>query len=67
MFKMDSDQIYCYHTAVRGYHHYQRYWKPEENQKLYLWYERENLFDIFAINVCDKKDKNYWPSPNGII
>ena len=40
-------------SAVRGYHYYRKYWQPTTNQTLECFHERDNLFDFFAIKVCD--------------
>ena len=40
-------------SAVRGYHYYRTFWKPEPNQILNCYYENENAFDRFAIKVCE--------------
>ena len=40
-------------AAVRGYHYYRRFWKPEPSQKLNCFFEEDNQFDSFAIKVCD--------------
>ena len=39
-------------SAVRGYHYYQTFWKPDPNQILNCYYENDNAFDQFAITVC---------------
>ena len=40
-------------SAVRGYHYYRTFWKPEPNQILNCYYENDNAFDRFAIKVCE--------------
>ena len=41
-------------TTVRGY--YQTYWQPTENESLDCAHEKENPYDYFAINTCQKTD-----------
>ena len=38
-------------AAVRGYHFYRRYWRPQENEKLICLHEPGNAFDRFAIKT----------------
>ena len=40
-------------SAVRGYHYYRTFWKPEPNQIRNCYYENDNAFDRFAIKVCE--------------
>ena len=39
-------------TAIRGFHMYQKYWTPRENQVLSCVHELDNPFDLFAIKTC---------------
>ena len=50
---MSYDKVIEFTVAVRGYHYYRRFWKPEPSQKLNCFFEEDNLFDPFAINVCE--------------
>jgi len=45
-------------SAVRGYHFYRTFWKPEPNQILNCFYEDNNAFDRFAIKVCEFEKEN---------
>ena len=47
---------YEFHSAVRGYHYYRRYWSPQENEILKCYHESGNPFDIFAIKTCSNQD-----------
>ena len=38
-------------AAVRGYHFYRRYWRPQENEKLICLHKPGNAFDRFAIKT----------------
>ena len=40
-------------SAVRGYHYYTTFWKPEPNQILNCYYQNDNAFNRFAIKVCE--------------
>ena len=40
-------------SAIRGYHYYRTFWKPDPNQILNCYYENDNAFDRFAIKVCE--------------
>ena len=44
-------------AAVRGFHYYRKSWLPEPEQTLNCFHEKGNIFDRFAIKVCEK-DKN---------
>ena len=44
-------KLYEFDSAVRGYHYYQRYWQPEENEQLCCAHEVDNAFDCFAIKT----------------
>lgn len=50
---MAYNKTFEFTAAVRGFHYYKSYWKPEENQSLYCFYENNNVFDRFAIKVCE--------------
>ena len=49
--------MYSFDAAIRGYHYYRKYWRPEVNQKLYLSHERDNVFDVFSVKACDAEGK----------
>ena len=40
-------------AAIRGYHYYKKFWKPESHQVLNCYHEKNNAFDRFAIMVCE--------------
>ena len=50
---MDHNKLFEFTAAVRGYHYYQRFWKPQPNQKLSCAYEENNLFDLFVMKICE--------------
>ena len=50
---MDRNKLFEFTAAVRGYHYYQRFWKPQPNQKISCAYEENNPFDLFDMNICD--------------
>lgn len=50
-----ANATFEYSSAIRGYHFYKNTWLPEKGQKLDCNYERDNMFDWFAIKVCEKK------------
>ena len=50
---MSYDKVIEFTAAVRGYHYYRRFWKPELSQKLNCFFEEDNPFDLFAIKVCE--------------
>ena len=39
-------------AAIRGFHVYQKYWTPQENQVLSCEHELDNPYDLFAIKTC---------------
>ena len=45
-------KIFEFTAAVRGYHYYKKCWKPEPQQVLNCYHEKNNAFDRFAIMVC---------------
>ena len=49
---MANNKIFEFTSAVRGFHHNCKYWKPELDQKLNCYHERNNPFDRFAIKCC---------------
>lgn len=50
---MAYNKTFEFTAAVRGFHFYRSFWKPEENQVLHCFYENNNAFDRFAIKVCE--------------
>ena len=50
---MDHNKSFEFTAAVRGYHYYQRFSKPQPKQKLSCAYEENNLFDLFAMKICE--------------
>ena len=50
---MEHNKLFEFTAAVRGYHYYQRFWKPQPNQKISCAYEENNPFDLFDMNICD--------------
>ena len=50
---MDHNKLFEFTAAVTGYHYYQRFWKPQPNQKLLCAYEENNPFDLFAMKICE--------------
>lgn len=40
-------------AAVRGYHYYKAFWKPEPIQVLDCFFNHYNAFDRYAIKVCE--------------
>ena len=52
--EMPSEKIFQFPAAVRGFHHYRRFWVPKPPQKLNCFYEPDNPFDEFAIKVCEE-------------
>ena len=49
---MANNNIFEFTSAVRGFHHYRKYWKVELEQKLNCYHERNNPFVRFAIKCC---------------
>ena len=39
-------------SAIRGFHYYRKYWSPKIEENLVCSHERNNIFNIFAINIC---------------
>ena len=40
------------YVAIRGFHYYHKYWRPNIDEKLICIHEQENVFDMFAIKTC---------------
>ena len=49
-----AEKVVEFSSAVRGYHHYRKYWQPKLEEHLSCRHEENNPFDYFAISVCDK-------------
>ena len=45
------ENVYSFTPAVRGFHHYRKFWKPKENEQLDCFHEEHNPFDWFAIKT----------------
>ena len=46
-------KIYEFPAAVRGYHHYKKFWNPEPQQVLNCYHEKNNAYDRYAIMTCE--------------
>ena len=51
------ENVYSFTAAVRGYHHYRKFWKPKENETLKCLYEENNPYDHFAIKTLSSDGK----------
>jgi len=49
---MAYNKVFEFTSAVRGFHYYRKYWKPEHEQILNCYHEHNNPFDRFAIKCC---------------
>ena len=56
MQNIDHNKLFEFTAAVRDCHYYQRFWKPQRNQKRSCAYKENNPFDLFAMKIC--KDTN---------
>ena len=54
---MTCVKYFQFSAAVGGFHYYRKSWLPEPEQALNCFHEEGNIFDRFAIKVCEK-DKN---------
>jgi len=52
----NTNKILVFSSAVRGFHVYRDIWNPSENEDLECFFERNNMFDPFAIKTCRKED-----------
>ena len=50
---MDHNKVLEFSAAVWGYHDYKSLLNPIRNQKHKCSREENNLFDMFAVKVCD--------------
>ena len=48
-----SIKVFEFTAVVRGYRHYRKFWKPEHQQVLHCYREKNNAFGRFAIMVCE--------------
>ena len=46
-------KIYEFPAAVRGYHHYKKFWNLEPQQVLNCYHEKNNTYDRYAIMTCE--------------
>ena len=46
-------KIYEFPAAVRGYHHYKKFWNPEPQQVLNCYHEKNNAYDRYAVMTCE--------------
>jgi len=64
---MAFSEIFEFTGAVRGFHVYRKVWKPTEGQRLACFYESGNVFDPFAVKVCEENcDKTIGHLPREI-
>ena len=50
-FAMEYVKIFEFTAAIRGYHCYKKFWKPESHQVLNCYHGKNNAFDRYAIMV----------------
>ena len=50
---MANIKVFEFTVAVPGYLHYRKFWKPEHQQVLNCYHEKNNALDRFAIMVCE--------------
>ena len=50
------EKLFEFVSAVRGFHHYKKYWQPEGNETLDCGHEENNPYDYFSIKTCQRKD-----------
>lgn len=48
----DTNKVLVFSSAVRGFHVYRDVWNPYENEELECRFEKNNIFDMFAIKTC---------------
>ena len=51
-------KVFEFSSGVRGYHYYKKFWNPQKEQVLECFHENQNLFDQFAIKVCEIGQEN---------
>lgn len=49
-----ANAVFVYGSAIRGFHVYRKSWTPEKGEMLDCFYESNNIFDLFAIKVCQR-------------
>ena len=59
-------EVHTFTAAVRGFHHYRRFWRPKENEKLDCFYKPGNVFDQFAMNTVDERGETMGYLPKEI-
>ena len=52
-----TDSKFQFSCAIRGFHVYRKFWSPVRGQVLDCHHEQDNVFDPYAIKVCDKESK----------
>ena len=52
-FAMEYLTFFEFTAAIRSYHYYKKFRKPESHQVLNCYHEKNNAFDRFAIMVCE--------------
>ena len=60
------ENSYSFTAAVRGFHYYRKYWKPQENEKLHCTFEENNPYDRFAIKTVTADGKTVGHLPREI-
>ena len=58
--------VHSFTAAVRNYHYYRRFWKPEEKQKLNCMHELNNPYDRFAIKLVTLNGETVGHLPKGL-
>ena len=64
--KKTMENVYTFTAAVRGYHHHRKFWKPKENKTLQCLFEKDNLYDHFAIKTVSSDGKTVGHLPREI-
>ena len=57
--------LFEYHSAVRGYHYYKKYWQPIDGQTLDFMREKDNPFYFFAKKVMEQNSGRILEHSNG--
>ena len=52
MLTMSKEKHIELHLAIRGFHYYRKYWRPNTDEKLIWIHDQENVFDMFVIKTC---------------
>ena len=53
----NNSRIFEFTAAVRGFHVFQKMWKPVLNKLLDCFHEQGNNFDYFSIKTCKKDNQ----------